>query len=203
MADGGYFDNSGLQSGLSYLQANQSSWIAGDEQKDFEITMFIVNAVNPTEPAATELAHFGAIGGTVERLFKGGAQMGFPGVDISHPNSGLFDSAVNNVSGVDAPIWTYTLVQGGVEKFKLNAWEMQVETIAGNSMNIGAGYNGTVNYWSIQSPTEAVPLATLGDWGDYEVMYDQIIAALQTTNNGVVGAELLASHLGYQAVINA
>jgi uncharacterized repeat protein (TIGR02059 family) len=211
MADGGYFDNTGLEAGLSYLQANQSDWIAGDNINDFEITMFIVCDLDQVVSETLAARGFGNIGDTAERLFKDGYQfdisvLGVDMVDISHPNSAVFESASGKVSGMAAPIWTYAsnATTGSGVGFKLSAWEIGVETFAGNSMNIGGGYKGTINYWAINSSTGAAPIAS-GNWNDYEIMYNQIITALQTEQTiakysafgPISGAELLADHLGY------
>ena len=95
---------------------------------------------------------------------------------------------------MDQPIWSYTdtTATGIGAGFAIKTYAMEVKTIANNTMNIGAGYEGTLNLWNIFSKTDAMPLLNAGTWNDYEVMYQQIIAGLQTSNNGYVGASLFA-----------
>jgi hypothetical protein len=213
MADGGYFDNSSVTSGLSYLEANQSSWVAGDGNNDFAITLFVFSGIGETVSDTLRARGFDNIGNVTERLFTGGKQqelkipvVGVDLVDVSHPNSAVFDST--RATGVGSPIWSYTAPAGTPTSgagFELKAYTMGVETVANNTMNIGAGYQGTVHLWNITSKAGPIPLDNLGpipvfgQWSDYEVMYEQIIDALQSGGSGVTGAGLLATQLGINA----
>lgn len=205
MADGGYFDNSSVTSGLSYLQANQNNWVANDGSKDFSITLFVFSGQGETVSNTLRNRGFDNIGNVTQRLFTGGTQQEFKTlfnydlVDVSHPNSAIFDST--RASGVSNPIWSYaapanTPVAGA--GFEIKAYTMDVETVANNSMNIGAGFNGTVHLWNIISKTGPIPIDNifLGQWSDYEVMYNQILDGMTLNVNGVVGAGLLAAQLG-------
>jgi hypothetical protein len=213
MADGGYFDNSSVTSGLSYLQANQNSWVAGDGNNDFAITLFVFSGIGETVSDTLRNRGFDNIGNVTQRLFTGGTQqefkipvVGVDIVDVSHPNSAVFDST--RATGVGSPIWSYTAPAGTPTSgagFELKAYTMGVETVANNTMNIGAGYQGTVHLWNIISKTGPIPLDNLGpvpvfgQWSDYEVMYEQVIDALQSGGDGVTGAGLLATQLGINA----
>ena len=200
MADGGYFDNSSVTSGLSYLFATRdSSWVPNDGKEDFNITLLSFNGLGETVSKTLASRGFANIGNVAERLFKDGAQQavsmaGIDVIDLSHPNSAIFESAKGLVSGMDQPIWSYTdtTATGIGAGFAIKTYAMEVKTIANNTMNIGAGYEGTLNLWNIFSKTDAMPLLNAGTWNDYEVMYQQIIAGLQTSNNGYVGASLFA-----------
>jgi len=215
MADGGYFDNSSVTSGLSYLQANQNNWVANDGNKDFSITLFVFSGQGETVSDTLRNRGFDNIGNVTQRLFTGGTQQEFKVplinydlVDVSHPNSAVFDST--RATGVSSPIWSYaapanTPVTGA--GFEIKAYTMDVETVANNTMNIGAGFNGTVHLWNIISKTGPIPIdnfpitgsvsvPTFGQWSDYEVMYNQILDGMTSSVNGVVGAGLLAAQLG-------
>jgi hypothetical protein len=210
MADGGYFDNSSVTSGLSYLEANQNSWVADDGNKDFAITLFVFSGIGETVSDTLRSRGFDDIGNVTQRLFTGGTQQEFKIpviggdlVDVSHPNSAVFDST--RATGVGSPIWSYAApanTPASGAGFELKAYTMGVETVANNTMNIGAGYQGTVHLWNVISKTGPIPLDNLGpipvfgQWSDYEVMYEQIIDALQSGGNGVTGAGLLATQLG-------
>jgi len=215
MADGGYFDNSSVTSGLSYLEANQNSWVAGDGNNDFAITLFVFSGIGETVSDTLRDRGFDNIGNVTQRLFTGGTQqefknfIGWDHADVSHPNSAVFDST--RATGVGSPVWSYAApanTPASGAGFELKAYTMGVETVANNTMNIGAGYQGTVHLWNIISKTGPIPLETLvtipvlgpipvfGQWSDYEVMYHQIIGALQSVGNGVTGAGLLATQLG-------
>ena len=210
MADGGYFDNSSVTSGLSYLEANQNSWVANDGNNDFAITLFVFSGIGETVSDTLRSRGFDDIGNVTQRLFTGGTQQEFKIpviggdlVDVSHPNSAVFDST--RATGVGSPIWSYAApanTPASGAGFELKAYTMGVETVANNTMNIGAGYQGTVHLWNVISKTGPIPLDNLGpipvfgQWSDYEVMYEQIIDALQSGGNGVTGAGLLATQLG-------
>ncbi len=219
MADGGYFDNSSVTSGLSYLEANQNSWVPSDGNSDFAITLFVFSGIGETVSDTLRNRGFDNIGNVTQRLFTGGTQQEFKIpvigeipvigdiagdlVDVSHPNSAVFDST--RATGVGSPIWSYAAPEGTPASgagFELKAYTMGVETVANNTMNIGAGYQGTVHLWNVISKTGPIPLDNLGpipvfgQWSDYEVMYHQIIDALQSVGNGVTGAGLLATQLG-------
>ncbi len=216
MADGGYFDNSSVTSGLSYLEANQSDWIAHDNIKDFEITLFVFSGIGDTVSTTLKDRGFSDdISSVVERIFRDGKQqsvsiLGVDILDLSHPNSAVFESS-SSVTGMSAPVWTYAYTKpsdaadSSLDGFAMKAFEIDVKTFDGNTMNIGGGYEGTLNLWNIISDTGAIPLQPSGTflapefrtWNDYSLMYDQIIAGLQTSSNGDVGAILLADHLGY------
>lgn len=220
MADGGYFDNSSVTSGLSYLEANQSDWIANDNIKDFEITLFVFSGVGDTVSQTLKDRGFSDdISSVVERIFRDGKQQGVSllGVDIldlSHPNSAVFESTSGTVTGMSAPVWSYDYTKpsgaadSSLDGFSMKAFEIGVKTFGGNTMNIGGGYEGTLNLWNIISDTGAIPLQPSGTllapefrtWNDYSLMYNQIIAGLQTSSNGDVGAALLADHLGYAVI---
>ena len=200
MADGGYFDNSSVTSGLSYLFANRdASWVPNDGKEDFSITLFSFNGLGETVSKTLASRGFDNIGNVAERLFKDGKQqeatvLGIDLIDLSHPNSAVFESANGLVSGMGQPIWSYadSSATGIGVGFAIKTYAMEVKTIANNTMNIGAGYEGTLNLWNIISKTDAMPLLNAGTWNDYEVMYQQILSGLQTSNNGYVGASLLA-----------
>jgi len=210
MADGGYFDNSSVTSGLSYLEANQNSWIANDGNSDFAITLFVFSGIGETVSDTLRSRGFDDIGNVTQRLFTGGTQqefripvIGADLVDVSHPNSAVFDST--RATGVGSPIWSYAApanTPASGAGFELKAYSMGVETVANNTMNIGAGYQGTVHLWNVISKTGPIPLDNLGpipvfgQWSDYEVMYEQIIDALQSGGSGMTGAGLLATQLG-------
>jgi hypothetical protein len=225
MADGGYFDNSSVTSGLSYLEANQSDWIANDGVKDFEITLFVFSGIGDTVSQTLKDRGFSDdVSSVVERVFRDGKQqsvsmLGVDILDLSHPNSAVFESSVGSVTGMSDPLWTYTYTkpsdaaESSLDGFAMKAFEIGVKTFDGNTMNIGGGYEGTLNLWNIISDTGAIPLQPSGTllapefrtWNDYSLMYDQIIAGLQTEQTitkysslgPVSGAELLADHLGY------
>jgi len=201
MADGGYFDNSSVTSGLSYLAANQSSWRSNDGIKDFDITLFVFSGIGETVSETLLKRGFDHIGNVTERLFTGGSpqeikELGIDLVDVSHPSSAIFDST--RTSGAFAPIWSYTgdsQATGAASGFGIKAYDIYTTTAGGNNMNIAGGYEGNLRLWNITSPTGAIPLP-FGTWDDYNVMYRQIIDALQTKDfNGVAGAELLATQL--------
>lgn len=201
MADGGYFDNSSVTSGLSYLAANQSSWRSNDGIKDFDITLFVFSGIGETVSETLLNRGFGHIGNVTERLFTGGSPQEIKGlgidlVDVSHPSSAVFDST--RTSGAFAPIWSYTgdsQATGAASGFGIKAYDIYTTTVGGNNMNIAGGYEGNLRLWNITSPTGAIPLP-FGSWDDYNVMYRQIIDALQAKDfNGVAGAELLANQL--------
>jgi hypothetical protein len=215
MGDGGYFDNSSVTSGLSYIYANNySSWVANDGIEDFDITLFVFSGIGETISQTLGDRGFDNIGNVAERLFKDGKQQavkvaGIDILDLSHPNSAIFESAVGSVYGMDEPIWTYSdplsedaynPITDSRYGFEIKAYDMDVITMANNTMNIGAGYEGSLRLWNIISSTGAIPLQTMGTWNDYELMYEQIIAGLQTENNGYTGAALLAHHIGAQTI---
>ena len=198
LADGGYFDNSSVTSGLSYLNANQNSWRSNDNIKDFDITLFTFSGIGEKVSKTLTKRGFDHIGRVTERLFTGGIPqeiklLGVDLIDLSHPSSAVFDST--RTSGALTPIWSYaddSIATG----FAINAYDIYTTTAGGNNMNIAGGYEGNLRLWNIISPTGAIPLQTFGNWNDYNVMYKQIINALQKKDsNGVVGAELLANHL--------
>lgn len=202
MADGGYFDNSSVTSGLSYLAANQGSWRSNDGIKDFDITLFVFSGIGETISETLQKRGFDQIGNVTERLFTGGKQqefklLGVDLIDVSHPPSAVFDST--RTSGASTPIWSYSVdgeASGAASGFAIKAYDIYTTTVGGNSMNIAGGYEGSLRLWNIISPTGAIPLQTNGSWKDYDVMYQQIIAALQTKDDsGLAGAELLANQL--------
>ena len=207
MADGGYFDNSSVTAGLSYLSANQASWRANDGIKDFDVTLFVFST--ETEQISSTLVQrgFDQIGNIAERLFTGGNPQEFKLVganlfDVSHPSSAIFDST--RTSGNAAPIWSYQAPNSatGVAKgFAIKAYDMYTTTADNNTMRIAGGYEGSLKLWNIVSPTGPIPLFTAGSWSDYEIMYHQIIEGLQAKDgNGIAGAQILGSQLKIEGV---
>ena len=207
MADGGYFDNSSVTSGLSYLSANQSSWRANDGIKDFDVTLFVFSSEAEQISSTLVQRGFDQIGNVAQRLFTGGNPqefklLGADLIDVSHPSSAIFDST--RTSGNAAPIWSYQAPDSatGVAKgFAIKAYDMYTTTADNNNMRIAGGYEGSLKLWNIVSPTGPIPLATAGSWSDYEVMYHQIIEGLQAKDdNGIAGAQILGSQLKIEGV---
>lgn len=210
LADGGYFDNSAVSSGMSYLAAN-NAFIA-DGYEDFDITSVVFGIKGATISDALAAIHpnYNELTGVAERLFTLGAQQDavkIPGtditlVDLSHPSSALFDAT--KTGGLDEAVWRYSPLDDtstpedeSFGNLEIKFFRLSVETIDDNTLGIAGGLNGTLNLWVVNSDTDAIPLATGGYWKDYEVMYQGIIEGLQTLDNGQIGADLFARSLGY------
>ena len=134
------------------------------------------------------------IGNAVSQLFTGASQqtgLSFGGkLDLSHPSAAVFDAAAT--TGLDKPIWSFS----GDNNFNLSLYQLGVKTAAENAWGIQGGEAGTFNVWTITSPADALPQLVALPYSSYNDLYTNIVGALQTTNNGVVGASLLEHTLG-------
>ncbi|HEY9806416.1 MAG TPA: hypothetical protein V6D04_07600, partial [Candidatus Obscuribacterales bacterium] len=190
LADGAYIDNTSVTSGLTYLQANN------------HLSKFTVTALTYFDGVDPNLGKinpgYNKIGQQAETLFTGSDQhqaVPIPhtnlSIDLSHPSAAVFDSA--QTTGLDAPIWEYI----GSNGFKLDYFQLDVTTAANNNMDIAAGERGTLDLWVVTTTAPALPGLNTEGWKQYLDLYDQMIAGLQSTNNGHIGADLLASSLGF------
>ena len=179
LADGGYIDNTSVTAGLTYLQANNDI----NNFTDTALTFF--DGVDPNLGKINP--GYNNIGEEAELLFTGSNQN--QRHNVGHPSAAVFDSA--QTTGLDEPIWEYI----GSNGFKLEDFQLGVTT-APNDMGIAAGEHGTLNLWVVTTKAGALPSLNQASWSQYSDLYDQMIAGLQTSDNGHIGADLLANSLG-------
>ena len=179
LADGGYIDNTSVTSGLTYLQANN------------DISNFTVTALTYFDGVDPNLGKinpgYNNIGEQADVLFTGSNQN--QGYNFSHPSAAVFDST--KTTGLDEPIWEYI----GSKGFKLDYFQLGVTT-ATNDMGIAPGERGTLNLWVVTTTAGALPSLNQASWSQYSDLYDQMIDGLQSSDNGHIGADLLANSLG-------
>jgi hypothetical protein len=183
LGDGGYIDNTGVTSGLTYLQAN-------NDIKNFTVTALTyfdgvdqnLGKINPG---------YNNIGQQADVLFTGSNQNQTISIlNASHPSAAVFDAS--KTTGLDNPIWEYV----GSNGFKLDYFQLGVTT-GSNSMGITPGVRGTLDLWVVTTTAGALPALTDANWSQYSDLYDQMMQALQNTYQGQIGAVLLANDLGY------
>jgi hypothetical protein len=181
LADGGYIDNTGVTSGLTYLQANN------DMKNGFTVTALTYSGgADPNLPKIYE-----KIGEQADVLFTGSNQNQTISIlNASHPSAAVFDAS--KTTGLDNPTWEYV----GSNGFKLDYFQLGVTT-ASNSMGITPGVGGTLNLWVVTTTAGALPGLTDANWSQYSDLYDQMMHALQQSYHGQIGAVLLANDLGY------
>jgi hypothetical protein len=181
LADGGYIDNTGVTSGLTYLQANN------DMKNGFTVTALTYSGgADPNLPKIYE-----KIGEQADVLFTGSNQNQTISIlNASHPSAAVFDAS--KTTGLDNPTWEYI----GSNGFKLDYFQLGVTT-ASNSMGITPGVGGTLNLWVVTTTAGALPGLTDANWSQYSDLYDQMMHALQQSYHGQIGAVLLANDLGY------
>lgn len=188
-ADGGYIDNPSVTAALNVLQNNE-------RLDGFVVTLFNYLMPGDTGDAALNKinADYAHIGNAASQLFTGSSQMqslSFGGlVDLSHPTTAVFDSS--KTTGLSAPVWSYT----GSNNFSLSFYQLGVTTAANNGWGLDVGEAGTFNVWNITSPVDAIPQLNGLPYSAYNDFYSNIVGALQTTNNGLVGASLLEQTFG-------
>ena len=193
LADGAYTDNTGVTSGLTYLQANHQL------KNGFTICAidtFVPSANPPDAGLAAINIGYNNLDQGARNLFTGGSQYQTEGgnsaynsISLSHPSTAVFDSA--KTTGLSAPVWQYT---NSTDNFSIALYQLGVTTTA-NNLNIPTGLQGTLDVWEIYAPTATAALPT--QFSQYEQLYNDIVSALQTTNNGHVGAALLAQTLAF------
>ena len=184
LADGGYIDNTGVTSGLTYLQANN------DMKNGFTVTaLTYFDGVDPNLGKINP--GYNKIGEQADVLFTGSNQNQTISIlNASHPSAAVFDAS--KTTGLDNPIWEYV----GSNGFKLDYFQLGVTT-ASNSMGITPGVGGTLNLWVVTTTAGALPGLTTVNWSQYSELYDQMMHALQQQYHGQYGAVLLANDLGY------
>ena len=94
-------------------------------------------------------------------------------------------------TGLDTPIWEYV----GSNGFKLDYFELGVTT-ASNNLGISAGRHGMLDLWVVSTTAGALPSLNQASWSQYSDLYNQMIIGLQSSDNGHIGADLLANSLG-------
>jgi hypothetical protein len=180
LADGGYIDNTGVTSGLTYLQANN------DMNNGFTVTALTYSG-SVDDPNSI----YKNIGEQAAVLFTGSSQNQTISIfNVSHPSAAVFDAPTQTKS-LNEPIWEYV----GSNGFKLDYYQIDVTT-ASNSMGITAGVRGTLDLWVVTTTAGALPSLTDANWSQYSDLYDQMMQALQKSYNGQIGAVLLANDLG-------
>jgi autotransporter passenger strand-loop-strand repeat protein len=189
LADGGYIDNTSVTSGLTYLQAN-------NELSNFADTVLTYSG-GPSDPNLPP--DYSKIGEQADVLFTGSNQnqtksgLGLT-LNLSHPSAAVFDAT--KTTGLANPIWEYKSPDG----FELDYFQLGVTTALNNNFGIKGGVNGTLNLWVVTTTAQALPSLNQESWSQYEHLYDQMISALQHSDNGHYGADLLASSLGFTTV---
>ena len=179
LADGGYIDNTSVTSGLTYLQANN------DIRNFTDTVLTYFDGVDPNLGKINP--GYNNIGEQADLLFTGSNQN--QRHSFGHPSAAVFDST--KTTGLDKPIWEYI----GSNGFKLEYFQLGVTT-APNDMDIAVGQRGTLNLWVVTTTAGALPSLNQASWSQYSDLYDQMIAGLQSSDNGHIGADLLANSLG-------
>jgi hypothetical protein len=185
LADGGYIDNTGVTSGLTYLQANN------DMKNGFTVTALTYSG-GVDDNLAKINPGYNNIGEQADVLFTTSNQNQTISIfNVSHPSAAVFDA--NKTTGLDKPIWEYV----GSDGFKLDYFQLHVTTASSNKMGITPGVQGTLDLWVVTTTAGALPSLTDANWSQYSALYDQMTQALQKSYNGQIGAVLLANDLGY------
>jgi len=199
IADGGYVDNTGVTSALEYLQAQ-----SGGLHNGFNITAMdtFTSSDNTADPGLS--AGYQNLDQGARNLFSGSSQQQtLFGLSIAHPSVAVFDSSNHDtLASLATPYWQYNL--GSI--FGLRDYALSVTTTS-NNLGITSGVSGTLNIWEVytnagtaylpDSLANAVTSAIgLPSWGAYPTLYNEISQALGASNNGHIGAVLLAGDLG-------
>lgn len=187
LADGGYVDNTGVTSGMSYLQANN--------KLTDHFTLTTVTTRLPTTPPDIALASinpgYTALSPGVRDLFTG--SFGFQsasGFSISHASMAIFDAKAT--TGLNVPVWSYQEPGTG---FGMAYYRLGVTT-SSNNINIPKGLTGTLNVWVVNTAATVTALPIAAPWGQYDKLFHKIIDGLQTSDGKGVGAAHLLESLG-------
>lgn len=192
LGDGHYADGTSVTSGMSYFTPDQL-------KNGFNVTLF--GNLGYTDLLKTGPIDLGVLSilGIVQDPKIQGIESGKIGSstyvpNLNHPSNQVFE--LTNVSDINnwspKPVWSYA---SSDSKFQVNYYEIGVKTSKNNSYT-ESGNQGTLKLWEVVSDTNLISDPTEIGWSGYSYLYEDIINALQTTSNGIVGAELLASSLG-------
>ena len=186
LVDGGYVDNTSVTSGLTYLQNKNHL------QDGYKVTLLASDTRPAVTSDSTQLLklhpNFKFLPTDVRGLFVGGnTQQIRSGFDLKHPSQSIFEY----VSGIDAPIWEYSGLNGK-KPFHIRYYSLKVRTASNNTYGLSPGIEGTFEVWSVQNAVNTAPLpvaSTLG-WGQYPLYFNKIMTSLEVKKRGQSGVEL-------------
>jgi hypothetical protein len=182
LGDGHYADGTSVTAGMSYFTA--------DQLKDgFNVTLFGNMAFsdytkNPSMPDASFLSILGIGQDPTSSL----------STNLYHPSNKVFDlvGVTDPMNWRPTPTWSYSLPGGDIS---IKYYEIAVKTSVGNPY-AAAGNLGTVRLWEVASDAGMITKPTDAGWSEYSTLYNDIITGLQKSNNGHIGADLLAHSFG-------
>lgn len=187
LADGGYIDNTGITSGLTYLQSNQLL------HEGFNVTAVTTLKPNSKEDKVLSSINPGymSLSPGTRALFTGGNQtQTMAGFRVSHLSAAIFDAAAT--TGLSEPVWMH---QDSGSPFGVYHFKLGVTTVA-NNFNIQPGLHGTLNLWVVRTAATITAIPVVASFKQYKELYYKITAAMSHSYKGKTGHELIADSLG-------
>lgn len=189
LADGAYIDNTGITSGLTYLQNNELL------HENFNVTAVTTLKPNTKEDKALKSINPGylSLSPATRALFTGAGQFQtMAGFNVSHLSAAIFDAS--KTTGLSEPVWMYRDTNS---PFGVDYYQLGVTTVP-NNFNLKPGLHGTLNLWVVRTADTMTAIPVLAPFNQYKELFYKITGAMGSTYKGKIGYDLVAESLGRQ-----